>query len=341
MKLAADWFDGRQARAQPARVSQADRELVIELDDRQIRHPMAAITWPERTRNGSRILRLPDGSSLHAHEDDAWHRLAAAAGIGDSWIVRLQQSTTGILVALTLLLATGAGLYLWGVPALSSAVVHLVPHAVDERVGQMAIESIEADMFSPSETPPARQQAIAQALALLVARGFGPGEAPGYALAFRASPLGANAFALPGGQIIVTDDMVRLAGDDTEMLLGVLAHEIGHVRRRHGMQLLTRSVLITAITGIAMGDLSSLVASAPLLLGQLGYSRDHEREADEDAIELLLANGISPAVMARFFERVIASRGDEAASSASGFESLLSSHPPSQERIERFEAAAR
>ena len=81
------------------------------------------------------------------------------------------------------------------------------------------------------------------------------------------------------------------------------------------------------------GDL----AAAPALLGHLAYSRDFEREADSDAIALLQANGIPPAVMAKMFERLRAHQRKE------GMPDLpiaLGSHPPDDERIARFRDAA-
>ena len=90
------------------------------------------------------------------------------------------------------------------------------------------------------------------------------------------------------------------------------------------------------------GDFSSVLAAAPALLGQSAYSRDFEREADDDLIALLRANGISPAVMAVLFERLAEHR--QAQREATGFDLgiALASQPADEQRIQRFrEAAAR
>lgn len=53
-----------------------------------------------------------------------------------------------------------------------------------------------------------------------------------------APQIGANAFALPDGTLVVTDELVELAGDNDDEVLAVLAHELGHIHERHGLRLL-------------------------------------------------------------------------------------------------------
>lgn len=166
-----------------------------------------------------------------------------------------------------------------------------------------------------------------------------------YQLRFHATKsLGPNAFALPGGSIIVTDELVQLLTGHDDAVLGVLAHEFGHVRLRHGMRLVVQVSLLGAATGVALGDFSSVLAGAPALLGQLAYSRDAEREADADSVRLLRSAAISPAAMATFFERVRAWRtSPEGERLGAGIELgiALSSHPADDERLRYFREAAR
>ncbi len=126
------------------------------------------------------------------------------------------------------------------------------------------------------------------------------------------------------------------------------------------MRLLGQTTLLGAATSVAFGDFSTLLAGVPALLGQLGYSRDLEREADDDAIAFLHANGISPLVMITMFEALArpagAQPGAAAASApeplsapdaasapeapAQGLGIAFSSHPADAERIARFRNAA-
>ena len=155
-------------------------------------------------------------------------------------------------------------------------------------------------------------------------------------LEFRAADraLGPNALALPGGTIIVTDAMMELLADRPDALLGVLGHEWGHVRHRHGMQSLARATLVGGLASLVLGDFSSLLAAAPALLAQLSYSREFEREADAESVRLLRSAGHSPAAMAEFFKRVRGLPGRRPVPIA------LASHPDDEERVRYFEQAA-
>jgi Zn-dependent protease with chaperone function len=158
-------------------------------------------------------------------------------------------------------------------------------------------------------------------------------------LDFRDAPsLGPNAFALPDGQVVMTDQLVSLVSDDDE-LLAVLAHEAGHHEHRHGMRRGLESSAAVVVIGFLFGDLSgtgSLSVSIPTLLVNSGFSRRHEREADEFAFALLPRHGISPDAFARVMARL---SGDEGHSPA-GPIGYLSTHPPSDERIQAARRAA-
>jgi predicted Zn-dependent protease len=163
--------------------------------------------------------------------------------------------------------------------------------------------------------------------------------APCYQLELRdAATIGPNAFALPGGIIVVTDQLV----DETESInevLAILAHEIGHTELRHPL----RSVLHGSLTAIIAatitadaGSLSAAVTSLPFILLQTKYSREMESAADEFAFRLLRQHDLSPELFAKALERL--SKGSSAEEHAFSF---LSTHPVTAERIERARAAAR
>lgn len=108
-----------------------------------------------------------------------------------------------------------------------------------------------------------------------------------------------NAVALPGGKIIIFQGLLDEAKSPDE-LAGVLAHEIGHVRRRHVMQSLLRqmglSFLLGGIDGQAGGALNSLLSMA--------YGRDAERDADNWSIARMANAKIDPTDTAGFFTRM-------------------------------------
>jgi len=97
--------------------------------------------------------------------------------------------------------------------------------------------------------------------------------------------IGPNAFALPSGTIVFTDEMIQISEHNDE-LLAVLTHEIGHIVHRHGMRSLFQDSILgfvlMSITGDVSGS-SELFLGLPVMLTELAYSRSFEREADEYA----------------------------------------------------------
>jgi beta-barrel assembly-enhancing protease len=153
-----------------------------------------------------------------------------------------------------------------------------------------------------------------------------------------------NAFALPGGYVVVHSELL-LRSDSAEELLGVLAHEISHVTEQHG----TRNLLASAglmltlqmLIGDAGGVFGTLASAAPFLLTQK-YSRGFEREADRRGYELLVRADIDPKGMVSFFEKIKAEetkvrekmrKQGETGELMSEMPEFLSTHPATDSRI--------
>ena len=342
-------FDGRQSTAHPVRLVLTGGRLHVLGEQIALDHEARRLTWPERQRHGPRVMLLPGGVQLQCTDGAAWDHWAARHRLDRSLAVRLQQSWRGAVAALLLCLAVlGIG-YTHGLPAAASGVLWLLPMSVDDQVGEAALNEINSRWLAPSRVPEAQQTRLRDSLAQALQRqARTSGEpTPVWQLHFRRSRddkvPGANAFALPGGAIIVTDELVELLKDREDVLLGVLAHEMGHLRHRHGMRQVVQSGLLGAIGGVLLGDVSSVLGSVPVLLGHLAYTRAFERQADDEAIALLQAGGVSPAVMTVLFERLQASTKDKDQDQDQDHDILsiaFASHPPDAERIARFQAAS-
>lgn len=143
-----------------------------------------------------------------------------------------------------------------------------------------------------------------------------------------------NAFAIPGGHIVVLSGLIENV-ESSEELAGVLAHEIAHLRRRHGMRGVAAAagpVLITKyFMGSRNGFLTALAATSAYI-GQQRYSRENELEADDLGFDYLVKARIHPRGMVRFFERL------EQAEGGFGGPDFLSSHPPTSERLAHLKA---
>jgi Zn-dependent protease with chaperone function len=309
--LDSQWFDGHSPRAQSVRLWIEGGELVLHTEGGVKRFAVAQVQWPERRSHGQRQADLPDGSLIQhadAAEWDAWWQ--QASGMQEGAVVGWMQSWRATLWSMAGTLAFLAAAWVWGVPWLSSALTVMVPQSLEARIGQQGFAQLERLFLQPSRLPQAQQDALRQRFSQLVQRNFATDDTPVWTLSFHASKrLGANAFALPGGVMVMTDDLVSLLQDQPDALMGVLAHELGHVERRHGLDMMVRAGLISALVGVVLGDASGFLATVPATLATQSYSRDAERESDEFAAQMLDRGGLSPAVMAVFFERIIAQDG--------------------------------
>jgi Zn-dependent protease with chaperone function len=146
-----------------------------------------------------------------------------------------------------------------------------------------------------------------------------------------------NAFALPGGIIVLNSGLIQKA-DTTEEVAGVVAHEIAHVMHQHGLKNLINSAGMIVVLQALIGDFSGLVgiaAAGGVQLARLGYSRQAEREADTSGFKYLVSAGVDPKGLVAFFKKVQQIQNQ---AGASGMPSMLSTHPATQERIEHLKA---
>jgi predicted Zn-dependent protease len=236
-----------------------------------------------------------------------------------------------MIVALIVFVAMVIAAYIYGIPMFARTVADRFPAGIVARVDTETLAALDRQVFKPSALPRERQDAIANAFRALKKP---QRESAPYTLVFRKSDaIGANAMALLGGTIVVTDGLVALARDDRE-ILGVLAHEAGHVAGRHGLRGLVQDSMISMLLALVIGDVSALAAAASSSVLEASYSRDLEREADAYAIEALNANGIPLKYLADMLRRL------ESAAGASGMPSALrylSTHPATDERIRQLE----
>lgn len=339
--LLTRWYDGMSPRAHVVWLRIDGDTLVVEpREDGQSprRFALAQVRWPERRSHGQRQTELPDGSLVQHADAGEWDEWWAGQGLEESVIVGWQQSWRGVLVALMATVLVLGATWTWGVPWLSERIAMNLPESIERRVGEESLAQLDRLFLEPSQLPATQQQALQARWQGMAQRAYPAGGAPAHTLSFHAAPrLGPNALALPGGHIIVTDELVRLLQDRPDALMGVIGHELGHVRHRDGMDMLVRSTFISALVGVVFGDMGGFVAAVPAALVTQAYSREAERRADLRAAELLHANGVSPAVMATFFERIRARKpGQGGAQPDDGLPIAIASHPADAERVRFF-----
>lgn len=327
----ARWYDGIQSTAQPVLVGlrpgpRGPSLQVHPLNTRTTAPPALthdAVDWPETWGRGRAPRQLVVGlgphGSLEVDDAPAWQAALQAAGARPGLAQRMQAHWQVFAVVLLLSVLGLVAFYRWGTPWAATQLTRFVPLSWEQTLSEEAMRELDDGFLRPSRLPAERQaalqarfealdaqwrRAIAQEQPGTLSR-YG-GYAPPMKLALR-SGMPANAFALPGGQIVMTDALVRAAERaklDDDALVGVLAHEMGHVVHRHGTRLVVEQGVLNIGLGLALGDVSSLVASASTVLTHLAYRRNHEREADCFAVALMQQAGLQVAPMADLLQTI-------------------------------------
>lgn len=340
MILAAGSFqDGRTSRSVPATLRREGNALVVhDADGTVLAGPaaVAAVHIVPGVGSTPWRVRFPDGGELEAPPTPA---LRAIAPRRATWIGTLDGRGRWVVAALLVAAITVWAAVRWGIPAAARLAAHLVPQEHAVALGRDAFAAMDRATLAPSALPELRRQALRARLAPLMRRHAG-----GWPVRLHFRRLGetANAFAFPSGDIVVTDRLVEIAGDDEE-IAAVVAHELGHVVRRHAVRnMLERSLLSLAVFLFA-GDVSSLAGQAaaiPAFLVRLGYSRDMEREADDYAVAVLRREGIAPRHLADLLQRLEAASCPQGRAGADcpRLPGWLSTHPITRERIARIRA---
>jgi Zn-dependent protease with chaperone function len=322
--LHAHYFDGHSTRVRVVSLSAEGTDLVVAGEGVDIRVPLAGIKIDERLGRAPRRLRFNGGAFCEVRDLDALDGLLSSLGHRDRWVDRLQRHVQFVLFSVVACALLAVAAYRWLLPWAAAQGANRLPAAVVNALSQQTLNVLDGAILKPTKIAAKRQEALRSEFhALHLPRGGNP-ESP---LLFRGSPqLGANAFTLPNGNIILLDDLITLLGDD-QQIMAVLAHELGHVRGRDSLQLLLRSSAVGAFWTFYVGDISSLLAAAPAALVQAKYSQDLERQADDYAAALLLQNGMSPALLAAALDKLAKSK------SGAGKGGYLSSHPSTDERM--------
>ncbi len=328
--VSGTYHDGRTSSARLVRVRVADGLVHLESDDLTTAFPLVAVRLEPRLGDMPRRLDLPGGASCLVPPDFELPVPGDAPARMERWVNELEVRWAPAVVAAVAVLLIVWGSIVYGVPAAAKVVAHRMNPAVERQMGAQALATLDRFALQPSALTEARRQVLTTRFAALV-RAAAPDAT--YTLQFRSSPaIGPNAFALPGGTVVLLDELEKTAQHDDEVV-AVLAHEIGHLTGRHTMrhvlQTSAAGVLVAAVVGDVL-SLSSYAAALPAFLLEARYSRAFELEADRVGFTLMDATGVDRAHFVRFLARMEQEHG----SSVPGF---LSTHPRADERSREAE----
>ncbi len=345
--IEARYFDGHSSRAVPVQLMLDGADLRIVGAEMLRTVPRGALV-PMPARGAAPVrLGLPDGASCEIANGPAAQELLRALGTRPGLAERMAARPGRVLAVVVAFVVVVAAIYRWGIPLAVDELVAHAPPGLEAQLGAAVLRSLdEAGAFRPSTVAAARQQEVrARVRALALPPGLGA-----YRIEFRrfGTP---NAFTLPGGIIVVGDELLAMADGNTDGLLTMLGHELGHVYFHDPARSLLHGALLSALAFWYLGDFSSTAAGAVGGVTALRYSRQAEHGADLFALHLMQANGIGTRGAAQLFRQLVAAAGGaraaaQAADAGRGdsgnapLPEYLSTHPDIDDRIALFETGA-
>jgi len=336
------WFDGQRSIAVDSilRVFSNGAWQLLRADGSEILREQVVFSWQISARLGGtpRYLTLPDKGSFETLDNDGIDAVLSLLQHShwSGWLHILESRICYVLVAVLLFAIIAIAGVKYGIPLASKIFADHLPEVALSKAGEQTLAVFDKTLLEPSELEHNREKKLRSHLQTVI----DDHQDLQLEILFRkGGRMGPNAFALPSGQIIFTDEMVSFAEHDDE-LLAVLAHEVGHVVHRHGIRRLIQGSLLSfavlAVTGDASG-VAELFLGLPVVLTELGYSRGFEGQADMYALHYLRSHAIDPHHFANIMTRITSKEGEEKGGGKSGqWTSYLSTHPAIQERIKLF-----
>ena len=334
----AFYYDGESARRHDASIELTPHALILIIEKGNGGGGRERLSWdyseitqsqgfhegePVRLERGDEALVIKEGGFVLSLSEIAplfSPRFSSPEGKGRNlvWIP--------VLTALTAVIGLSA--YFWAIPRVASIAAGSVPASVEERLGASFVSELGA-VYKECAAEAAQGPIDRIVGTLSSALPDNPYRFKVHI--FKNSSI--NAFAAPGGHIVVLTGLIE-ASKTPEELAGVIAHEMQHILKRHAtkrmFEEMSAGVLFSFIFGDAKGASGALRAA-----GGLRYSRMLEEEADRGGAELLVNAGVNPEGMISFFENL--RRGGDGAGDME-FLRYISTHPLTKERIEYIRA---
>ncbi len=316
MVYEVDYFDG---------ISSKKQKLEVIVDETSLQIPQKSHTFllkdlhiPTKIPNVSQVIELPNKAHIKLDKNDSIKTRS-------HFVFHLENKLRYALLSIVFIgLLVGFSLS-YGANASAKFISLVAPENVLDDLSKQTLVQLQKHYLKKTKLSQKTQKYLKNEFTKISPKKLD------LKLHFYSSDLfGANAFALPSGDIVLLDDLVELdQNPKLQGILGVLAHEIGHVQKRHSLQNLVKTSIAGAVMAYFMGDFSTvLTASITGLIG-LSYSREFEQEADEVAKNILQQRGLSAKALAELFKKL--DKGGES--------KFLSSHPLTKDRVKFFETS--
>jgi Zn-dependent protease with chaperone function len=258
--LEGRYFDGRNPFGPAATLTLSDGRASLTSERSSRQYDSETLRVSPRIGHAARFISFPDGGQVQCDDSpllDALPRESPSEGP----VAWLEQRWAVALIGAALMLALLASGYVYGLPRLAKYAAARLPINAERDLGNKALVSLDRGGWLKLTALSQKEQWALRSGFVDLVHGLPLEQA--YSLQFRASPrLGANALALPGGTIVITDEMVHAAASPEEVM-AVLAHEIGHEELRHTLRQVLQDSLVVAVATALMGAIRCRLAPAP------------------------------------------------------------------------------
>ncbi len=340
-------FDGKSAQKQPVRIELTPYHIALTLPGQSaVNWPYSEIRWAAETIpfHIEHQLNTPDErmETLVVEDPDFYENCRRIAP------EEFSRTTTKISFNWKILSAGIFSLVLF-----FYAAYKIVPnYLVDQLVDKIPVEWEEAlgdgvlSAFPVDKNPDPKVIALLTDILRLLKQSK-PEETPYNLKIFILPTEQINALALPGGNIIVFEGLLKIA-DSPEELAGVLAHEAQHIFLKHSTRGILRNLASGMLLTLVLGDANAVMDSVVSIAGQLntlGFSRKMETEADIKGMELMLDAKINPQGMLSIFKKLLKEelkleenkKNSSTSKNAKEVFSYLSTHPSAKSRLKKLE----
>lgn len=309
LNIEGRWFDGKSAKTCAALLTLSDDRRVHVIDatsgELLLATHVSELDISSRLGHSARFVRFANGGAFETSDNAAVDALQKHRGGNAAGVLHKLESHLGLVLGsavLVVVLLVGGAMY--GVPAVARLLAMQLPQNTLDTVAAETMGLLDRTHFASSElSEPRKAQLQAEFKPVLAQYSDMP-----LKVEFRkgGDKIGANAFALPDGTIIFTDEMIALSQTPSERI-AVLAHEIGHVAERHSLRAVIQNAVLGFVYVSVVGDgtaMADLLIGLPMLATTLSYSRDHETEADGFSAQFLDQAGIERQAFVDIMQRL-------------------------------------
>lgn len=318
-------------------VTLLDGQLLLDATDASVErccYSLSELSISPKVGTIPREIRLPDNGLLSLPSNQEVDRYLDG-GKPHRSIAAMESSTTWAFASVLLVPLFLYIFFKFAIPALAVSFAAYVPDSVTGLASRHTMMALEKTILDKSELAPSLQeqyqrqwQALRSRLQLSDVN---------YQLYFRKSDhMGANAFALPDGSVVVTDELVNLLEQNSDLLNAILLHEIGHVELHHSMRLIAETLVASLAIDYFFGDLGGVVEffiGLSNTMVQNQFSQKLEWQADNFALQQMHYLGLDKEHFAQAMEKLAQTLAGE-----SRVENLLSTHPLLKDRIDNARA---